>query len=132
MAIVFVDGECILCEKMVRFLIHHDSSQCIRFASLQGKTGSRFVNPVYIRQMRSVIVILRNGVFVQKSNAIIELGQLLDLPRWLIAAFSAIPVFLRDAVYDLIAACRYRFFAKKDWCSSEGAVSKVDRWRFLP
>jgi predicted DCC family thiol-disulfide oxidoreductase YuxK len=68
-----------------------------------------------LKKMNSVVLI-ENGQLFQKSIAALKV--LRHFPwywQWL-QAFRIVPRFIRDAVYDVIAKNRYRWFGKKDNC----------------
>ena len=43
--VVFIDGECLLCNRTVAFLAEHDPDGRLRFAHLQGALAERWLSP---------------------------------------------------------------------------------------
>ena len=57
--LVFYDGNCGLCDRMVQFIFNNDKKQRFVFASLQGETASRYLKnlPPEIRFTDSLILV---------------------------------------------------------------------------
>jgi predicted DCC family thiol-disulfide oxidoreductase YuxK len=107
---------------MVKFLLKRDHQDQLRFASLQ----SEFSHAVLARHgldaddLDTVCVVIDHGLPTERvstrSNAIIEvLGTLGGVWR-LMAIGRIVPRFLRDALYKLVVANRYRIYGKYDTC----------------
>jgi predicted DCC family thiol-disulfide oxidoreductase YuxK len=114
---VLFDGVCNLCNGTVQFIIKRDRAAIFRFASLQSHYAQRLLRQVNLPtdQLYSVIVI-EDGIAYQKSDAALRIAR--HLPgfwHWLYI-FRFIPKFIRDGLYNFIAANRYRFFGKQDHC----------------
>jgi predicted DCC family thiol-disulfide oxidoreductase YuxK len=115
--VILFDGLCNLCNGSVRFIINRDAKAYFRFASLQSPFGQytlhKFGLPV--NQLYSIILI-KDGILLQKSNAALEVAKNLDGLWPAFFAFKVIPRFVRDWIYDIISANRYNWFGKKDAC----------------
>ena len=58
---------------------------------------------------------LANGQAYVKSEAVLRIAR--ELPRWQWTwVFQFIPRVIRDAIYDLVARNRYRWFGRRDAC----------------
>ena len=115
--LLFFDGVCNLCNGLVRFIIRHDERERFRFASLQGLPGQRFLQTHGLASgSLDSLVYWRKGKVLTRSSAALnvarDLGGLWSLAYGLIV----VPRFIRDAVYDLVARKRYRWFGKRDAC----------------
>src|SRR5271168_1394048 len=56
-----------------------------------------------------------NGQAYVKSEAVLRIAR--ELPRWHWTwLFHFIPRVIRDAIYDLVARNRYRWFGRRDTC----------------
>lgn len=116
MLIIF-DGVCNLCNSSVNFIIDHDKQKCFKFAALQSDVGQQILlehslNPSNLDS----IILLKDGIIYQKSDAIIEI--LCGLKRiWhIFCVFKFLPSSLRNFIYDNIAKNRYRIFGKTNTC----------------
>jgi predicted DCC family thiol-disulfide oxidoreductase YuxK len=65
--------------------------------------------------LRSVILIKNNCIYT-KSKAALLIAKELDGLWPVLCIFVIIPPFIRNWVYDFIAANRYKWFGKKDSC----------------
>lgn len=128
MKIVFFDGYCNLCNSWIDWLIRHDSSKNIQFASLQGTTAAPLLKQHHLESMDSILY-FKDSVFYQRSTAVLLI--LADLGgAWKLAKiFFLIPTFLRDILYKWVAANRYRIFGKRNTCRIPTAEEKN---RLLP
>lgn len=116
-AIILFDGHCNLCNGSVQFIIKRDSSGTFKFASLQSPIGQHHLLKLGlpVEQLYS-IVLIKDGILFQKSNAALEIAKNLDGLWPVLYIFKIIPRFIRDWVYDIIAKNRYSWFGKKDVC----------------
>lgn len=114
---IFYDGGCGLCHGAVRFVIGRLPSECaFRFAPLQGSTFNENVSDATRRDLPdSIVVQTTTGELLTRSSAAIYVLLRLG-PAWrLVARFSRlVPRPLADAIYDLIARNRFRFFARPE------------------
>jgi predicted DCC family thiol-disulfide oxidoreductase YuxK len=118
-AIILFDGVCNLCNGAVQFVIHRDKHQRFRFASLQSRTGNNYLKQFGLKTGEDhlySIVLIKNGRLYDKSSAALEIAKHLSGAWPALVIFKVVPKILRDAVYDFIAARRYRWFGKKDQC----------------
>jgi predicted DCC family thiol-disulfide oxidoreductase YuxK len=125
--ILFYDGECGLCSRSVRFLMHRDRQRRLYFAPLQGTTARTLI-PMGFRQLPSTVIYRRaDGVLSYRSDAIC--WALIDIESrwsWFARMLLLLPRGFRDSVYNWIARNRHRFF-------SQGACSlDVQPERVLP
>jgi len=121
--IVFYDGVCGLCNRLVQFLLKRDRNDRLRFASLQSEFAIKVLSRHGIdpRDLDTLDVVENyeepsEGV-LNRSDAVLratgELGAL-----WSLAAIagSIIPRPLRDLFYRFVAKNRYRVFGKSETC----------------
>jgi predicted DCC family thiol-disulfide oxidoreductase YuxK len=113
--VLLFDGVCNLCNAVVQFVLKHDPSGRIRFASQQSSFGAGVMRHHQLPDMQTVVLLEGNRVFT-RSDAALRLLHHLPAPwRWL-AVFRVVPRGLRDLVYDFVARNRYRWFGKQDAC----------------
>ncbi|USB34104.1 DCC1-like thiol-disulfide oxidoreductase family protein [Paenibacillus sp. YPG26] len=127
--IVLVDGICHLCQGITKFLIKWDRNGRLRFASLQSDAGQRLLAEGGMPlDSYSSFVLIEDGRYYTRSKAALRLARLLPFPWPLWYGLIVIPPFIRDAVYDIVARNRYRWFGKDDACM---IPTKQIRERFL-
>ena len=127
--IILFDGVCNLCNSSVQYVIKHDPNELFRFASLQGNTGQQLLKQYGLstNDMNSFILIRDNKAYTRSAAALNVAKQLTGFAK-LLYGFIIVPPFIRNAVYNLIARNRYKWFGKKDSCMVPTAALQA---RFL-
>ena len=115
--VVLFDGVCNFCEGSVQFIIQRDPSGQFHFASLQSEPGRRLLTQhgLPADHMDSLVLIKEGQAYV-RSDAALRIASGLTWPWSWFKVGLLFPRFIRDFVYDIIAARRYQFFGKKDAC----------------
>ncbi len=115
--IILFDGVCNLCNNSVQYVIKHDPNELFRFASLQGETGQQLLKQYGLstNDMNSFVLIRDNKAYTRSAAALNVAKQLTGFTK-LLYGFIIVPPFIRNAVYNLIAKNRYKWFGKKDSC----------------
>lgn len=115
--IILFDGVCNLCNTSVQYVIKHDKRAFFTFASLQGETGQQLLKKYGLtdNDLNSFVLIINNKV-VTRSAAALTVARNLGGIIKLLYGFMIIPAFIRDAVYNIIAKNRYKWFGKRDSC----------------
>lgn len=115
--IILFDGVCNLCNAAVQYVIKHDKKKLFHFASLQSEAGQMFLkkHSLSSTDFNSFILVYEDKIY-SKSTAALMVAKNLDGAIKLLSGFIIVPVFIRDAVYNLIARNRYKWFGKKDNC----------------
>ncbi len=115
--VVLFDGVCNLCNRSVRFILARDPGGIFKFAPLQSDAGKNIIKRFNIPSDKyGSFVFLENGVFYTKSTAALRLLNKLGGFWQLLYFLIVIPAPLRDAVYDLMAKNRYKWFGRTDEC----------------
>ena len=115
--VILFDGVCNYCNSIVNFVIRHDKHNRLLFAPLQSQTGQELLRTYHlpVGDFNSFVFISEQKAWLRSSAALQVLRQLPWYWQWT-RAFWIIPQFIRDAVYNLIARNRYRWFGKKETC----------------
>ncbi len=122
-AVVFYDGVCGLCNRLVQFVLKRDRMDRFRFAALQGVFASDVLprhgkNPA---DLNTLYLLLDPGEVservLERGRAVLRIFSHLGGP-WKAtgAVFGILPTWLLDAVYGLVAKNRYRLFGKRESC----------------
>jgi predicted DCC family thiol-disulfide oxidoreductase YuxK len=114
--ILLFDGVCNLCNRSVQFVLDHEADHAVLFAALQSEAGQSILKSRRVAGDMKSVVLIENGRVYTRSAAVLRLVRHLRWPWRAAAVFVAIPPFLRDWVYDLIATQRYRWFGRTDAC----------------
>ena len=115
--ILFFDGECILCNKSIQYIIKHDKDKLFKFAHLQSPFGQSYLKKLKLDQSPlSTIIYISNSNTYTKSTAVIRAFSKLGGWRKTIMVFLLVPEVIRNLIYDLIAKNRKLFF-KNETCT---------------
>lgn len=113
--IIFFDGVCNLCNRLVIFIIQRDHHHIFNFAPLQSSIATEM--GLFQKGTNSgSILFYSNHQLYQKSIAILRICRLLPFPWPLLFGFIIVPRFIRDSVYNFVARNRYNWFGKKRQC----------------
>lgn len=112
------DGVCNLCNGAIQFIIKRDKKDSFRYAALQSDTGLRLVSErgIDTTKVDSFILIEPGVAYFVKSDAALRIGQQFGGLWKALTIFTWIPRTFRNAIYDLVAKNRYKWFGRKDSC----------------
>ena len=135
--VLLFDGECALCNRVVRLLLWLDRRKTLRFAALQGCAGQNFLrrHGLPADDFDSLVFVPdwpgpERGGYLQRTDGL--LAALRACGGWgegLAAVLAICPRGWRDAGYRAVARSRYRIFGAwqpQPWPRPEWAE------RFLP
>ena len=124
--ILLFDGVCNACNASVNFVLRHDRNDRFRFCALQSASGKALLNQhgKDPEALDTLVLIEGEKVYLRSSAALRILRHLPGM--WpLLYGFIAVPPFLRDAVYKLIARNRYKWFGKRTACRVPDAATRL-------
>jgi predicted DCC family thiol-disulfide oxidoreductase YuxK len=123
MTLVFYDGVCGLCNRLVRFLLTRDPAGRIRFAQLQGDLAQRELVPRGFNpaDLDSMFVVAdwgssRQRVLTRSAAVLYAAAQLGGWWGPLARGAQLVPRAIADRVYTVVATRRYRVFGRLDVC----------------
>jgi len=111
--LVFYDGTCGLCHRVIRLLLAEDThGMRFRFAPLQGETFAQRVPEAVRNQLPDSLVVVNPDAKLRvKGEAVsVLLTDLGGLWRILSLLLGILPSRLKDVLYDLVAGNRTRVF----------------------
>lgn len=116
-SIVLFDGVCNFCDASINRIIRHDKKNKFLFAPLQSEAGKNLaiLHGINTEKTDSIILIESNKAYT-RSTAILRIAKHLNGLYPLMYGLLIIPSFIRNAVYDLFARNRYKWFGKKETC----------------
>ncbi len=114
--LILFDGVCVLCSRGCGFVSKRDRRGYFRFVPMQLAEGRPLAEQLGINPDRpDSFAFVANGQASVKSEAVLRIAR--ELPRWQWTwLFHFIPRVIRDAIYDLVARNRYRWFGRRDAC----------------
>jgi predicted DCC family thiol-disulfide oxidoreductase YuxK len=128
--ILFYDGVCGLCDRLVQFVLRRDRRARFRFAALQSEVATQTLghfgkNP---DELDTVYVLTDDERLLHRGRAIFYVLEQLGLPWSIVTVFAILPTVVIDWFYDRVAKNRYRIWGKRDSCRLPAAG---ERARFL-
>jgi len=115
--VILFDGECNLCNGVVRFIIKRDKKNVFKFASLQSAYGASVVSAHHLQSAPLETIVLVDGETIYtQSDAVITILKSLGGVWKLASVFKIIPKPVRNGVYRFIAKYRYKVFGKRETC----------------
>jgi predicted DCC family thiol-disulfide oxidoreductase YuxK len=129
-SVVFFDGICNLCNRLVGFVIRRDSARKFRFAALGSAIAGRLLSDSGSSgPPGDSIVLWEDGRAYRNSTAVLRIFRRLPFPWPALYVLIGVPAPLRDWVYRLVARNRYRWFGRRQSCM---VPTPELRTRFLP
>ena len=134
--ILFVDGQCVLCQRTARWVMRRDRRGRVALAALQGRTARLLLPPALLggaggtaTAPGSLVWREVDGQIRVRSAAVLAVAAALG-GRYRIGAalLRLVPAPLRDALYLAVARRRRRWFGATDRCLLPAAA---DRGRLL-
>jgi predicted DCC family thiol-disulfide oxidoreductase YuxK len=125
--VVFVDGHCLICNRLVELILKHDKSKEIHIAHLQGEYAKANLPEEYTKQLHSVVFI-DDGNLLEKSDAALKVISYFGGIWKLLLVLKIIPKLFRDIIYMWISKNRYNLGDKLEACP---LPPKDSRDRFL-
>tara|TARA_B100000427_G_scaffold329655_1_gene346871 strand:+ start:11860 stop:12267 length:408 start_codon:yes stop_codon:yes gene_type:complete len=113
--IIFIDGDCTLCNRFVDFVVKYDKRDKYKFYSLDDK-----------HETLNTVVLYENKSFYVKYEAVSKVLKQLNLLFKLFFIISdRLPIFLTNKVYDFVANNRNKIF-NQDYCIPLNSDQRVD------
>jgi predicted DCC family thiol-disulfide oxidoreductase YuxK len=114
-AILFYDGDCALCNRVVTFILNHEKDSKILFSALDTAAADELLSkhPLYKREEDTVYFFDGNQLY-SKSTAVLKLLPFLKGYLLVLRLGWLLPRSMRDSVYDFVAKRRQRI-VKECW-----------------
>ncbi len=117
--VLLYDGECGLCNAVMRFMLKHDRRGKLKFAPLQGALGQAFLSSrgMNTRDFDSIVFIDDVGrsdtTFSLRTSGVVRALEEMGA-GWhrLARLIRFVPVAWRDRLYRVVARLRYRIFGR--------------------
>lgn len=115
--VILFDGVCKLCNAWSNFIIRNDETHQFKLCSVQSLEGQKILEHFSFptEHFETMLYVEGNNVY-QKSDAYLNIVNILGYPWRLTCVFRILPKGLRDWFYDRIALNRYTLFGKYDYC----------------
>jgi len=115
--IVFFDGVCNICNASIDYVMRNSKNNDLKVASLQSEFANQFLSKEKLKLGYETFIYYDGSSFSTASKAVFQVSKELNgfLPRF-IRLFRALPRFLTDKVYYLVAKNRYFLAGKRSTC----------------
>ena len=114
--IILFDGVCQFCDKSVQFILKRDPNGKFSFSSLQSDTGIQLRKDYHIPEELDSIILIDGEKYHSKSTAALKIArELRGGWKWLYILIF-VPQPIRNAVYDMVARNRLKWFGEKTAC----------------
>jgi predicted DCC family thiol-disulfide oxidoreductase YuxK len=110
MSVVLFDGNCGLCNRSVQFILKFEKRNDLKFASLDSDFAKNVLLKFRLEKdyHESILLVKKEKIFA-KSTAVLRIIPFLKWYFYPLLIGWILPRFIRDLVYDFVAANRKRF-----------------------
>ncbi len=125
--IVFYDGDCGFCNRVVQFVFRHEKDQSIYFSALQSDFSKQFLEgKMGLENIDPNTFYLYNGKeILSKSTAALTLLSFLKWPWQFFKVVWIFPKFIRDWLYSQIALRRHHLAPKVCFLPNENQRKRI-------
>ena len=125
-AILFVDGDCVLCRRLSRIVLRGDTAGRLRVAPLAGVTARRLLTPAD-RAQDDWVVLVEGPRTLRAADAVVRTLQLMGGRFGLLARGALLlPRPLRAAVYRFVAGRRRAWSGRVESCPLPASERRPD------
>ncbi|HND86575.1 MAG TPA: DCC1-like thiol-disulfide oxidoreductase family protein [Pseudobdellovibrionaceae bacterium] len=120
--LIFFDGECVLCDGLVKKALIADEDAHFLLGAIQSETARKVLEPhgINTKDLSTVYVVKNCGTdeeqILTRSTAVIYALSKFRRYGILGKVLSLFPKFIRDFGYKIVAANRYQVFGKNETC----------------
>jgi predicted DCC family thiol-disulfide oxidoreductase YuxK len=116
--VIVFDGKCVLCSSFAQFILRKDRHARFRLLAAQSELGSALYRHLGLDPVSyETYVLLQDGKAYFRSEASIRIVDGLGGAWSLFATLARlVPASLRDALYNVIARNRPRWFGAREQC----------------
>ncbi|BDA46345.1 Uncharacterized protein YuxK [Coccomyxa sp. Obi] len=127
--VILYDGVCNLCNSGIRFVARRDVSASINFCAVQSSQAQPYLDVCRLtrEEVLQQFVFIQGDRFSRASTAALDVAGHLKFPWPLARIFLAVPLPVRDAVYDYVAFNR----CQTGVCWSD-ALMQMNWWQHNP
>jgi predicted DCC family thiol-disulfide oxidoreductase YuxK len=115
--IILFDGVCNFCNSAVNFTLKRNAKANIFYAPMQSDAGQKLLKQynLPVDDMES-FVFIDKGVAYNRSTGALRVCRYLRGLWPLCYGLIIVPKFMRDAIYNLVAKNRYKWFGIRQEC----------------
>ena len=128
MRVILVDGTCVFCNRLVAFILRHDSKGLFHFSHIQSVFAQgMFARHVNIAHSIDNIYLVENAKTANEEVYVDGAAGRRIWPQlfWIAGVMRFMPLAFVNLVYRLFARVRYRLFGKHDQCLLPSAEERL-------
>ncbi|MFZ4401798.1 MAG: thiol-disulfide oxidoreductase DCC family protein [Bacteroidales bacterium] len=111
------DGDCTLCNSMIKFIIKNDTHKKFRYIALQSNQGQILLNKFNLStDIFNSLVFIQSDQYYLKSSAVLNVLKELEGIWKLFYVLIILPIPIRDFIYNFISKIRFKIFGKVKSC----------------
>jgi predicted DCC family thiol-disulfide oxidoreductase YuxK len=115
--IIIFDGHCVVCSAWARFVLRHDKRATFRLMAAQSPLGQAVFRHLQLDPTHfETNILLEDGHAWFKSAGTIRMFVRLGFPWSLARVLRVFPRRWLDALYDVVARNRFKWFGRQDVC----------------
>ena len=114
--------------KAFNFFLAREKNKAMHFAPLTSSVGKELLAYFEIEAKTDSVILIKDHSAYIKTCAVLRLMPFMKGLWPIMVIFVVIPPFIRNAVYDVIAKQRMKFFGRVENCA---LLPKEDKERFL-
>lgn len=116
-ALILFDGHCVLCSRLVQWVLRRDKDAYFQFATAQSPLGQAIYADLGLRRDDLDTMVVRlDGAFHLRLDAVAAVAGKLPFPWRVLLLLKYLPRWGKDPAYNLIAQNRYRLFGRNAQC----------------
>jgi len=123
--VIVFDGDCLFCQRSVRFIHRHDRANAYRFAARQTRAGARLLGDAGVGLAPNTMVLIDDQGTWLRSDAVLRIAGRLGAPWSAARVLLAVPRPLRDGVYRVVARIRHRLAPMLPACELPDAALRA-------
>lgn len=112
--IILFDGECLLCNRSVQYIIKRDPHMKFKFALIKSDIGKSLIEEYQIPEAIDSVILIEGESYYIKSTAVLNICREINIR--FVSIFSIVPFKFRDYLYDIVARNRTRLFGTSKHC----------------
>ncbi len=118
-SLILFDGDCLLCNRSIQYVLRKDKSKSFLFAPLQTQKVQQLLQSLNIKIKDNIpnsVILIEDEKVYQESTAVLKIIARLSGAVKYLSVFRIVPKFIRNPIYRFIAQRRYRWFGKTEQC----------------
>lgn len=115
--LLLFDGDCLMCNESVRFIVKHDDRGIFKIGTLQSNIGESYLESYQVDEAPlTTLVYIKGDRALSKTTAVLEIMKDLGGFWQIFYILKIFPAFIRDPFYKLVSRNRFKWFGTAESC----------------